>query len=162
WFELALPRLVRELRLGPEDPYWFGQQTTGYEASLYVGTIPLVLALAGYLARPLDRNRLLWRIVVPASFAMATMPRCWPQGYLYLLAIPGLGYFRVPARYTLLTSLGLALLAGEGFDRSANEKSLRTGLAAALLFGIGAAVAAVLWTARLDVHLQARSSVVAD
>src|SRR5262249_8050818 len=77
WFELALPRLVRELRLGPEDPYWFGQQTTGYEASLYVGTIPLVLALAGYLARPLDRNRLLWRVVVPASFAMATMPRWW-------------------------------------------------------------------------------------
>src|SRR5262249_1472922 len=25
WFELALPRLVRELRLGPEDPYWFAQ-----------------------------------------------------------------------------------------------------------------------------------------
>ena len=49
---------------------------------------------------------------MPVSFAMATMPQWWPEGYLSLLALPGIGYFRVPARYTLLTSLGLAVLAG--------------------------------------------------
>jgi len=162
WFEPALPRLVRELRLGPEDPYWFGQQTTGFEAALYVGTIPLILAWIGGLARPANRSTLPWRILVPLSFAMATMPRWWPQGYLYLLAVPGLGYFRVPARYTLITCLGLALLAGEGFDRSLAPARFRLGLAAAVLFGGCAAVAAGLWTARADVQLRSALGVVAD
>ncbi len=80
WFELVLPRLIRELRLGPEDPYWFGQQTSGYEAALYVGTIPLIFAVIGALRRPASRSAALWRILVPVSFALATMPRWWPDG----------------------------------------------------------------------------------
>jgi hypothetical protein len=155
WFEPALPRLVRELRLGPEDPYWFpGQQTTGFEAALYVGTIPLILAFVAIVARPLSRPTMPWRLIIPISFAMATMPRWWPQGYLYLLAVPGLGYFRVPARYTLLTSLGAALLAGEGFDRSISTIRFRPGLAAAIIFGAAAAAAAAAWTSRADVYLR--------
>jgi hypothetical protein len=97
---------------------------------------------------------MLWRLLIPLSFAMATMPRWWPQGYLYLLAVPGLGYFRVPARYTLLTSMGAAILAGEGFDRSISRARFRLGLAAALSFGGCAAAAAVAWSMRGDVHLR--------
>ena len=81
------------------------------------------------------------------------MPRWWPQGYLYLLSLPGLGYFRVPARYTLLTCLGLAVLAGEGFDRSISPARFRLGLAAAILFGGCATVGAVSWSMRPDVNL---------
>src|SRR5262249_60235651 len=88
WFEPALPRLVRELRLGPEDPYWFGQQTTGFEAALYLGTIPLILAWIGGLARPARGAMLPWRILVPVGFAIATMPRWGPPGYLDRLAVP--------------------------------------------------------------------------
>jgi hypothetical protein len=153
WFELALPRLVRELRLGPEDPYWFGQQTWGYEAALYVGTIPLVFAFLGVFGWPFKRATLLWVLLAPISFALATMPRWWPQGYLSLLALPGFGYFRVPARYTLLTSLGLAMLSGDGLDRSISKMSFRVGFAAALFFGGCAAVAAFRWTERPDVQL---------
>jgi hypothetical protein len=154
WFELALPRLVRELHLGPEDPYWFGQHTTGFEAALYVGTIPLILAFVAFVGRPAGRSAMLWRLLIPVSFAVATMPRWWPQGYLYLLAVPGLGYFRVPARYTLLTSLGAAILAGEGFDRSISKLRFRLGLVAALIFGVAATIAAASWAARGDVHLR--------
>src|SRR5262249_49171806 len=69
WFEPALPRLVRELRLGPEDPYWFpGQQTTGFEAALYVGTVPLILAFVAIVARPLGRPTMPWRLIIPISF----------------------------------------------------------------------------------------------
>jgi hypothetical protein len=188
WFEFVLPRLVRELRLGPEDPYWFSQQTTGYEAVLYAGTIPLILAFVGALgrspraksatgdlrsdhragsgdprpARAVGRATLPWLILIPASFAIATMPQWWPQGYLYLLNLPGLGYFRVPARYTLLTCLGIALLAGEGFDRSVSSVRFRLGLAAVLLFGGGATVAAASWTRRPGVELHATFGGVAD
>jgi hypothetical protein len=154
WFEPVLPRLVRELRLGPEDPYWFGEQTTGYEAALYVGTIPLILALLAIVARPASRSTMPWRILIPVTFAMATMPRWWPQGYLYVLDVPGLGYFRVPARYTLLASLGMAIVAGEGFDRSISTVRFRVGLAAAMIFGGAAAAAAAVWTSRADVHLR--------
>jgi hypothetical protein len=153
WFELVLPRLVRELRLGPEDPYWFGQQTWGYEAALYVGTIPVILAFTGLFGRPPSRSAGLWRLLVPASFALATMPRWWPQGYLQLLSLPGLGYFRAPARYTLLTSLGVAVLAGEGFDRAISKTRFRLGLSASLTFAGCATVVAFLWTSRRDVRL---------
>ena len=153
WFELVLPRLIRELRLGPEDPYWFGQQTWGYEAALYVGTIPLIFAFMVIMGRPASRSALLWRVLVPVSFALATMPRWWPQGYVQLLALPGVGYFRVPARYTLLTSFGLAILAGEGFRASISRLRFRLGLAGSLVFGGCAVAAAVLWVNRPDVHL---------
>ncbi|MHB1557247.1 MAG: hypothetical protein ACYC61_07190 [Isosphaeraceae bacterium] len=154
WFEPVLPRPVRELRQGPEDPYWFGEQTTGFEAALYVGTIPLILAFVAIVSRPTGRATLLWRLAVPIAFAMATMPRWWPRGYLALLAVPGLGYFRVPARYTLLASLGLCLLAGEGLDRSISRGRFRVGIAAALAFAASATAAAVLWSMRGGVHLR--------
>jgi hypothetical protein len=159
WFELAIPRPLRELRLGAEDPYWYGQETTGFEAALYLGTIPLIFAIIGIFGRPrlASRATTFWRVLVPVTFALATMPRWWPQGYLYLLAIPGVGYFRVPARYTLLTSLGVAILAGEGFDLSLTNQRFRNGLIAALLFSGSAAVAAALWVTRTDVHLRSGS-----
>src|SRR5262249_42891029 len=133
WFELALPRPVRELRLGPEDPYWFREQTTGFEAGLYIGTIPLIFSLISCCASPARRATLPVRLIVPVSFALATMPRWWASGYVRLLALPALGYFRAPARYTLLTCLGLALLAGEGFDPSPSPRRFRVGLAGSLI-----------------------------
>jgi hypothetical protein len=144
WAEPAIPRLFRSLRGGPEDPYWFGQQTTGFEACLYVGTIPLILALVGLVAR----NRALtpWRLIVPASFALATLPRWWPAGYAALLQLPGLGYFRCPARYTAITSFGLALLAGNGLDRAISPRRFRSGLALAIAFGVAAFAWALAWS----------------
>ncbi len=70
-----------------------------------------------------------------------------------LLALPGVGYFRVPARYTLVTSLGLAILAGEGFGPSISRIGFRLGLAGSLVFGACAAAAALSWASRPDVHL---------
>jgi hypothetical protein len=155
WFELALPRPVRELRSGAEDPYWFGQATTGFEAACYIGTIPLICAIAGYCRRPASRTAVLWRLIAPLAFALATMPRWWPEGYAHLLQLPGLGYFRVPARYTLLTSLALSLIAGEGLDRAISTFKFRLGLIASAIFLSVAAIAAWRWSLRPDVHLAA-------
>ena len=84
WFELVLPRLIRELRLGPEDPYWFGQQTWGYEAALYVGTIPLIFAFIGVLGRPPAGPLLCGESWCRSVSRSPRMPRWWPQGYLQL------------------------------------------------------------------------------
>ena len=93
--------------------------------------------------------------MIPVCFAVATMPQWWPYGYLRLLDLPGVGYFRVPARYTLLCSLGLAVLAGEGLDLAISRARFRLGLASAIVFALLAVVAAAFWTRRPDVHLRA-------
>jgi hypothetical protein len=162
WFELALPRLIRDLKLGPEDPYWFLHQTWGYEAALYVGTIPLIFALIGLAGRPRSRSTTPWRVIVLVSFGLATLPWWWPQAYLRLLAIPGFGFFRVPARYTLFTSLGLSLMAGEGLDHAIAKQRFRLGLAAAIVFGVCAATAAVFWSTRAEVNLRSTVAGVPD
>ena len=154
WFDLVLPQLIRDLQFGPVDSYWSRLQTDGYEVALYVGTIPLVLSFLAVVARTRSRPTLPWKILIPLSFAVATMPQWWPEGYVRLLDLPGLGFFRVPARYTLFLSLGMAVLAGEGLDLAIARPRFRLGLAAAIVFAIVAFIAAALWTKRPDVHLR--------
>jgi hypothetical protein len=151
WVEPALPWFFRGLRHGGEDPYWFGQGTTGFEAMFYVGTVPLILAFVGALDAGRGRPATwFWRLVVVAGLALATMPQWWIEGYALLLKLPGLGYFRAPARYTLPASLGLALLAGQGLDRAVSALRHRLGLALAVAFGLAAFGFAVAWSGRSD------------
>jgi hypothetical protein len=97
-----------------------------------------------------DRALTPWRLIVPISLALATMPGWWPDGFFVLLRLPGLGWFRAPARYTLLTSLGLALLAGRGLDHSVVSRRFWIGLALALLGGAAAWGWSIHWAGRAD------------
>jgi hypothetical protein len=154
WTELAIPRLFQGLESGAGELYWATQRTSRYEAALYIGTVPLILAFVGLAAR---RNRAMqpWPLIVLVSFALATMPQWWPVGYQSLLQLPGLGYFRAPGRYTLITSLGLALLAGSGLDRAISSRRFSAGLLLAASFATAAALFA-LWSAgRSDPYLAA-------
>jgi hypothetical protein len=151
WIEPALPWFFRGLRYGGEDPYWFGQGTTGYEAMFYVGTVPLILSFVGMLDVARGRPATwFWRALVVISLALATMPQWWLDGYGFLLKLPGIGYFRAPARYTLLASLGLALLAGQGLDRVISRMRFRIGIGLAVAFALAAAGFALFWSARPD------------
>ena len=145
WAELVIPRLFQGLPGGPEDPYWTSQRTMGYEACLYVGTLPLLLAFVG-LAAGRDRRLTPWLILAATGFGLATMPTWWPEGYAAVLQLPGLGLFRAPGRYTLLTSLGLALMAGRGFDRAIPSRPLFLGLIVAAVF----ATVATVWAIHLS------------
>jgi hypothetical protein len=131
--EPAVPSLFRAF--DPMHTYWFGQQTSGYEACLYFGTIPLLLVFVGLLAR--GRELLAWKLLVPLSLALATMPRWWPEGYVRFLSIPVLGAFRAPARYTAIASLGLALLAGAGLDRLISRRRFGLGFALGVAVVLG-------------------------
>jgi hypothetical protein len=136
WALLALPSVFLGRPRGRED-YWGHHGTTAGEACVYVGVVPLILAFVGLIAAPRDRALAPWRLVVPLAMALATMPGWWPEGFYFLLKIPGVGMFRAPARYTLLTSLGLVLLAGRGLDlgRSVAPRRFWGGLALAIAFG---------------------------
>lgn len=136
WAQLALPAVFLGPPRGPED-YWGHRGTAAGEACAYVGVIPLILAFVGLVAAPRDRALAPWRLVAPLALAMATMPGWWPSGFYFLLKLPGLGMFRAPARYTLLTSLGLVLIAGRGLDlgRSTSPRRFWGALVLAVAFG---------------------------
>jgi hypothetical protein len=140
WAQFALPELFLGRPLGNGDLYWRHQGTTSGEACAYVGVAPFILAFIGWLGKRGDRALTPWKWIVPVSLALATMPGWWPDGFHLILQIPGLGWFRAPARYTLLTSFGLALLAGRGLDQSILAIRYRIGLGLSILIGITATV----------------------
>ena len=116
--------------------HWGRLATSAGESTFYVGTVPLILACVGFLGGDRSRGFAPWRPITLASLALATMPHWWPFGYWLVTLIPGLGWFRCPGRYTLLTSLGLALLAGRGLDRTLSSKRYRSGLGLAITLAL--------------------------
>lgn len=151
WAQLALPRLFMSVEEGGATNYWTRHQTTTNEACLYVGTIPLILAFVGLIDRR-DRMLGLWRWVAVVGFILATMPHWFSDGYWLILQLPGLGHFRAPGRYLLLTSLGLSLLAGRGFDRAIPLRTFWVGFGFASLFGIGAIVWGSSWSSSPEIR----------
>ncbi len=144
WAEVAFPDVFLALGDAAPSAYWFSQATSAREACLYVGTVPLILAGVGLLARK-DRSITLWCGLASLGSALAVMPRLWPEGYGWILRVPGLNLFRCPARYTLLTSLGLCLLAGVGFDRAVPARRFRAGVGLAVVVAVSAAAWICLW-----------------
>ncbi len=96
WAQLALPAVFLGRPIAPQE-YWAHQATTAGEACVYVGIVPLILAFVGLAAAPRDRALRPWLLVAPLAMVLATMPSWWPDGFYYVLHIPGLGWFRAGA-----------------------------------------------------------------
>jgi hypothetical protein len=150
WAQFALPEVFVARPPGTGDAYWAGHATTVGEASAYVGVVPFLLAFVGLAAAPRDRALAPWRLIVPLSFLLASMPRWWPGGFHVLTQIPVIGWFRAPARYTLLTSLGLTLLAGRGLDESIAPRRFWCGFSLALITGAAAWAWSIEWARGAD------------
>ncbi|MDR3636053.1 MAG: hypothetical protein P4L84_19780 [Isosphaeraceae bacterium] len=144
WAQLALPRLFMDFPGGTVDPYWIDRDTSTGEACFYVGTVPLLLAFIGGAG---SRNRALrpWLLLIPVSFVLACLPRLAPGMYATLARLPGFGTFRASARFTLVTTLGLSLLAGAGLDRALEARRFRLGVLLALAFGAAAFAFGIAW-----------------
>lgn len=125
--EAPTPSTLRELSMSPHDlafflhPYIFGSYAGGdyfggdhhYEVCGYVGTLALLLGIIGAMfAR--GRARAFALTLVPLALFMALAH----QNPLYELLphVPGLKYFRGAGRYTVLSTLGLAVLAAYGLQ----------------------------------------------
>ena len=103
WAQFALPEVFLGLPQSMDDNYWGRQGTIAGEACAYAGILVWILAFVGAIAKKPLEGLMPWRVLVPLSLALATMPGWWPDGFLLLMQLPGLGWFRAPARYTLLT-----------------------------------------------------------
>lgn len=93
--------------------------TLGYtEFVATVGTVGLLLAVVGlWKGRGREaRNRLVWWLGVGlAGLGLFLALGRWnPAYYLLYKFIPGFDLFRTPARWMMLYTLGMAVLAGEG------------------------------------------------
>jgi hypothetical protein len=81
-----------------------------------------------------DDTRVTYSAISVLSLWLAVGPPIglWPLVYW----LPGLNFIRAPSRFTLLTVLGLAVLAGMGFERLASRLSPRGRRMAALAAGV--------------------------
>ena len=140
--------LPRPLESEATTRYWSQNGAVLGEATAYVGIVPLILAFIGAIAAKRSDGLAPWRLIVPLSLVLATMAGWWPDGFAILLQIPGIGWFRAPSRYTLLTSLGLALLAGRGLDHSVTPHRFWVGLALAIAGGAAVWRWSLYWTRR--------------
>lgn len=94
-----------------------GALTNKVEAHLYFGLIPLFLALGGLLANWRDRSASartlrLW-LLIGLAFLLYT------PGWFHPLTqyLPGFNFFRGPGRYGFITSLAVALAAGQALSQ---------------------------------------------
>ncbi len=144
WAQFALPEVFLGQPLGRGDAYWGNQGTTPGEACAYVGVVPFALAFVGWFAGR-DRALTPWRVLAPLSLALATMPGWWSDGFYFLLQLPGLGWFRAPARYTLITSLALCLLAGRAVNPAISRRRFVQGFTFAIVIGLIAWIWSIHW-----------------
>ena len=144
--QAALPTMFVPHAGLDEVTYWGPLTTSSGESTFYVGTVPLTLACIGLIGGGRLRGLAPWRWIAAAGLAVATMPHWWPLGYWVVTCIPGFGWFRCPARYTLMSSLGLALVAGGGLDRAISTKRFRLGLTLAITLAL-ASLAGAIWLA---------------
>jgi hypothetical protein len=114
-----------------------GAPTNQVEAQLYFGLIPLTLALAEvfFAMRTRDRISLIW-------IALALAALAYTPGWLLVVTrhIPGFDFFQDPGRYGVITTLGVAVLAGKSLDRLRATGTL--GVAIPLCVGF----LATMWT----------------
>ena len=150
WAQFALPEVYLGHSGASGSAYWGLHHTTSGEACAYVGVVPFILAGVGCLATGRHCVLAPWRVILPLSFALATMPDWGFDFYVLILQIPGLGWFRAPARYMLLASLALALFAGRGLDHTIGERRFRIGLALVIIGGAVAWAWSILYARDAD------------
>ena len=102
---------------------WTPARTSPEETLQYVGLLPLALACgaAWRLRQQIEVTR--WSVLAVVGVLLAAGP--YLPGFATLASLPGLGFFRSWARWSLLTSGALAMLAAYGADVLRQAATLR-------------------------------------
>ncbi|MBC7228932.1 MAG: glycosyltransferase family 39 protein [Actinobacteria bacterium] len=120
-----------------EAPSPFREGSIGYENVLYPGVVILVLAAAALLLRRRDeeavtadeaasfrRGELFFLLLAALALLMTFGPRIagrWNPFYMVPYRLGAFKFTRVPARFTILVSLALAVLGGYGASKIARR-----------------------------------------
>lgn len=128
-----------ELDKGNEDypPNWTVYLTKGvrllgttqrfrghpHEWTVYLGILALLLAGVGLASRWQNRSLfaasfiIFWVLSLGPTLMIGGRSTGIPMPYRYLQTLPVIGEVRMPARFTVMTMLALAILAGAGLNR---------------------------------------------
>jgi hypothetical protein len=121
-------------------PHFFGNPSTGsyfapgnvWEACVYIGWLPLLLAL--YTAvRHIRRPAVLFFTLFGAISLWLAMGRFGGLYWIAFYVVPGLKSFHDPARFTYLTTLALSVLAAIGLRQMREQGVARRWRAAIVL-----------------------------
>jgi hypothetical protein len=85
------------------------------ECLTYIGLVPLFLAVVA-VGRAFRRDPAVRLLTVLAVISLVFSMGPYVPGFRALIMLPGFSFFRAPARWSLVTSLAMAMLAGKGFD----------------------------------------------
>ena len=107
----------------------------------YTGAVALALAAAGLFARGF-RARLFCALLVVWSGLAALAPDAYVE---IRRLVPVLGWFRLPHRTLVLGQLGVALLAGAGWDALRSPSPARRALAVGALGAVATLTLATRW-----------------
>jgi hypothetical protein len=119
------------------DLVWTPFHTSPEEHLAYVGLVPLYLAIL-VAGRELRRDPAVRMLAALAALTALLCLGPFMPGFRFLISLPGFSFFRAPARWSVTTSLALAILAGKGLDRCRSWR--RPGRSLAAL-----AVSSIVW-----------------
>jgi hypothetical protein len=92
--------------------------TQAPDAYLFPGILTLFLTAVAVFRRP-TRDIWVFLLMTLVTWWITVGPPLSPWQWIYWM--PGFNFIRVPSRFTLLGMLGLAVVAGFGFDRLARQ-----------------------------------------
>jgi hypothetical protein len=95
---------------------WTPFHTSPEEQLAYVGLVPLFLAAMVTIREARGDPAIRVLTFLGATSAWLSLGPFVP-GFHELIGLPGFSFFRAPARWSVATSLALAVLAGKGLDR---------------------------------------------
>ncbi len=115
--------------------------TSAFASPLYVGVLPLWLALLAITRR--ERTRIFWGLVALGALLLSFGFYVFGYALVYLLA-PGAALFRQQERFALLVSFALALLTGFGLREILSNARVQIVRQLFFMLPAGAVIAFVL------------------
>jgi hypothetical protein len=116
---------------------WTPFHTSPEELLPYLGLVPLFLALLA-MRHGLRRDPVVRLLTLIALVSLFLSLGPFVPGFRLLIELPGFSFFRAPARWTLATTLALAILAGKGLERARHQPESGRWL-------MGLAAGAIVW-----------------
>lgn len=146
--ETVLPFVFgNTLGLQEETSPWLFVLNSGrepYLASIYVGALALILAVAGVASEPLRGRAILWCAFIFATLICAFGSNTAVYPALQEL-VPALSIFRYPEKFSYLAMLPMAALVAAGWDGlTISSRGRRAAIAGAVALVLGFAASCVI------------------
>ena len=95
---------------------WDPFHTSPEEHLAYVGLVPLFLAVMA-MVREWRNDAVVRLLAILFIVTLCLSLGPYLPGFRQTIMVPGFSFFRAPSRWSLASTLALAILAGKGFDR---------------------------------------------